>query len=468
MLKYLFPLIALLAVLTGCGGGGDSSVTTISGGGLNASGASPAVWLSSAYSRSPANVYIPKANSLEVVVDSGPNTFSLSNVNMLFATVQVCVPGDPSKCQSIDHVLVDTGSVGLRILASKVSQLGLAPDPNKGPILECYPFVIGGLWGPTVMANVGLGQQLTTPIPIQLIQDNPSPSEIQAPADCINAANGQVLSSVATLGANGVLGIGSTTLDCSQACIDGNYSQTLIGYIPYWSCPTNATSTTACKPTPVDLLHQVFNPVAALPKDASNSGKADSNGVVLSLPAVPGLGAAQVHGELIFGIGTRANNNLDTNTKQVRLGVDSKTDSYLTVTTTYNGSVYFNSYLDTGTNGLFFVNKNNPIPTCSGSVWYCPVSLLPQNAVISDGDALPPNNSVNVGFNVGNANSLFSTTNSAFGDLAGAPPSTSTTGVLSFSWGLPFFYGRRVVLSIWDMNPVTLTNPGPWYSWSSI
>ena len=37
-------------------------------------------------------------------------------VNGLFATVTVCTPGN-TNCQTIDHVLVDTGSNGLRLLA---------------------------------------------------------------------------------------------------------------------------------------------------------------------------------------------------------------------------------------------------------------------------------------------------------------------------------------------------------------
>ena len=36
-------------------------------------------------------------------------------VDGLFATVTVCVPGTED-CQSIDHVVVDTGSSGLRLL----------------------------------------------------------------------------------------------------------------------------------------------------------------------------------------------------------------------------------------------------------------------------------------------------------------------------------------------------------------
>src|SRR5664279_5010150 len=52
-------------------------------------------------------------NVLPIVVDLGP----LNNyANGSFATVTVCTPGT-STCQTIDHVLVDTGSIGLRLLS---------------------------------------------------------------------------------------------------------------------------------------------------------------------------------------------------------------------------------------------------------------------------------------------------------------------------------------------------------------
>lgn len=468
LIKKLFSYLAVLictALISACGGGGDSSVTTITGRGLNSFGSSPAVWLPSTLgSYTSTNAFIQKPNNLEVYVDGGPNTFSLANVNMLFANVTVCEVANTDKCQEIDHVLVDTGSVGLRVLASKVSQLNLVPDPATGNILECYPFVIGGLWGPTVFANVSLGLQRTKPLPVQLIQDNNSAGVIQAPSDCVLAADRKLLSSASDLGANGILGIGNTELDCGQLCIDGTYSQSLISYVPYWSCPANATSTTQCTSTKVDVQHQVFNPVAALSKDSNSV--ADDNGVVLLLPSVTGLGASQVHGELIFGIGTRSNNQIAAGASRVRLGVDfdNNKKSYLNVTTTYNNSIIYNSYLDTGTNGFFFSNKT--INNCTGSTWYCQDNLPTQIAVISDGDTLPFQNlPVNVKFNVANANTLFSTTNAAFGDLAGAPPGNLVAGELSFSWGLPFFYGKRVALSVWKKAGAL---DGPWYSWSSL
>ena len=39
-------------------------------------------------------------------------------VNILYVNVTICAPGSTTNCQTIDHVQVDTGSQGLRILSS--------------------------------------------------------------------------------------------------------------------------------------------------------------------------------------------------------------------------------------------------------------------------------------------------------------------------------------------------------------
>jgi hypothetical protein len=207
---------------------------------------------------------------------------------------------------------------------------------------------------------------------------------------------------------------------------------------------------------------QVFNPVAAL--------DVDNNGVVLLMPKVTGLGAATANGELIFGINTQVNNQVLTAT-QVRLGVDwqHRPESYLNVTTQYDGQTIYNSYFDTGTNGLFFSDSaTNSISKCPGAEWYCPTNLTTQTAILSDGD-FPQQHRVTVQFDVGNASSMFSTTNSAFGELAGVPPGAVGTVGTSFSWGMPFFFGKRVVLSIWNPYATdSLFSSGPWYSWTLI
>lgn len=449
---WKYGVSCAMALLLAACGGGDSTTTTVSGTGLNSLGLSPAV----------ATQFAQADNNLRVMVEDGPHGFQLSaNANILYATVTVCIPGgnaaNPADCKTIDHVQVDTGSVGLRVLASKVKGLPLQPIPSgTGNSWECFPFVIGGLWGQLTVADVALGRQTARSLRVQLIQDDPN-APIQTTPNCTSAADGNILSSDIALGSNGILGIGSTPLDCGSGCTTNTYANT---FIQYYSCPSNAASSAACSAAGVAANEQVDNPIAALPA-------AYSNGVVLKMPAVTQPGAATASGELIFGINTTPNNTVPGNLTKVYLGMDyvNHPDSYLNITTNYGGRTFLSSYLDTGTNGIFFAD--NTISRCAGATWYCPKPNLKPTAVLSDGDNAA-SNTVNVLFDVANAEAMFSTQNSAFGGLAGAPPSAGSS---AFAWGLPFFYGRTVYLSIWDWDAPLTGNRAvdyPWYAWTPV
>ena len=485
---WRFGALFLVALLVSCGGGGDSTTTTISGNGINSLGQSPAVSLN------PKPVQTD--NNLLVNVEDGPRGFLLlPNANILYATVTVCSPTDTSKCVSIDHVQVDTGSVGLRVLASKVKSLNLPPVevssrsdfitslnlvPADNPVVhtwECFPFVIGGLWGANAKAVVGLGRQFTTPVAVHLIEDETDPTKaMQSPADCTSKADGHILSSAGALGSNGILGVGSTNIDCGFVCLDGSYA-TNSTFVQYYGCLPGAIAIGKCDTkAKVDANLQVSNPISALVDPGRlPADNRFNNGLVLVMPAVTNPGAASASGELIFGVdtiygsSTLSNNTvpLNTNTKKVMLGVNpSNIDAYLNITTQLsrgsNIQTYFGSYLDTGTNGIFFNdNSSAPIPKCANSTWYCPTKTLTLNALLSDGGSTSLN-VVDLQFQVGNAEGLFSTSNTAFGDAAGAAPGNNT----DFAWGMPFFYGKRVYMSIWD---ITVSgSPAPWYAWTGL
>ena len=78
---------------------------------------------------------------MPIVVNPGPTSDAF---NEAFATVTVCVPGQSSNCQTIDGILVDTGSSGLRILGSAIS-LSLPPQTTAAgdPVDECFTFQDG-------------------------------------------------------------------------------------------------------------------------------------------------------------------------------------------------------------------------------------------------------------------------------------------------------------------------------------
>jgi len=457
--RSAFWAATLALLLSACGGGGNSTTVTYTGGGVNSQGQSPAVSLP----------FTQLINNLPVTVEAGIGSgFSASiNTNILYATVTVCEPGT-SHCVDVDHVQVDTGSVGLRIMASKLSTLNLpaiqvptVADANvTQPVWECYQFVIGGLWGRMAAATVKLGNLSTadatpsTPIPVQLIQDDTSSNVPQATMDCSSNTQGSIMSSASAMGANGILGIGNVHIDCGSACVSGSYTS----FIQYYNCPATASNSNICTAAQVGENAQALNPVYAMPSPYNN-------GVVISLPAVTGIGAATASGELILGIDS-ASNNLVGTAQKIYLGTDpslNNGDSYLSITTQYAGNTYYNSYFDTGSNALFFEDAS--INTCNtGASFYCPGTEVSKTALVSDGLTFPPQITAPITFSVGNANTLLATANAAFGNLAGtATVSPNATVVNTFDWGLPFFYGRKVFQSIWNLRDAT----GPWYAWTS-
>ena len=181
---------------------------------------------------------------------------------------------------------------------------------------------------------------------------------------------------------------------------------------------------------------EVSNPVAFF--------AADNNGVIVELPQLPTDGASSLSGALVFGIGTESNNGLGNAT------VYALDPNNGTLTITYKNTTYSNSYIDSGSNAIYFVDSS--IPTCT-SGFYCPPSTLSLAATVIGANAA----SATVGFAVANADSLFANATSgvAFVDLA-APNPDST----SFDFGLPFFFGRNVYTAIADQNTPGGSVPG--------
>jgi hypothetical protein len=448
----LGPLLATLLILlggSGCGGG-NSSVTTYSGGGLGAGSIANMVTLDT-----PTGI-----NTTEVTVDSGPGSFSLGAANIPFVTVTVCAL-DSSNCATIDHVFLDTGSYGLRLLKSAVANLSLpamtlAADPQfnapAGTVLECYPFVLGGVWGPLARADVRISGESAKAIAVQLIDDTPGAS-LAAPADCLAAAGGSVFSSAASLQANGILGIGMMPFDCGVACSAGNYSGF---HIQYYVCPDSVTA--HCQAAAVPMAQQVQNPVAHFVPDDHNP-QPDNNGTIISLPALPALGAGVAKGRLVFGIGSRSNNQISPSVKMLMVDANPASAGYLYFKTTLGQTSFPESYIDSGSNAYFF-NDATISQSCKSSAgsttqsgWYCPAgtaSVL-RSATLTDvlGNAVP------VDFSIANADLLFSGSSTAFGNLGGSISQAPQT----FVWGLSFFFGRSVYTSIWGQ---ALSPNGPW------
>ena len=147
IVSFLLLSSVLCSVLAACGGGGGGDSSTAS----NATGAAAAPAAASGSTKTPAT---PASSPAAVAQSTTPNVQPLAVTaapgltrNMLTTSVTICAPGT-SNCATIDNIQVDTGSQGLRILASAVpASLQLAALPSGGGNAgECAVFGGGYTW----------------------------------------------------------------------------------------------------------------------------------------------------------------------------------------------------------------------------------------------------------------------------------------------------------------------------------
>ena len=406
-----FLLLAALS-LAACGGGGGSS--SVAGGSNNNSSGGETLTIPAA------------ANVQTVSVESGPGGF----VNTLFTSVTVCVPGT-TNCQTVDHVMVDTGSSGLRLMASALQSSLILPPHYDGRghlVAECAQFADGVTWGPLKQSDVQVSGERAYNIAIQVIGDPAYPG---IPNECANAGPSE--NTVTAFGANGVLGVGLFKRDCGPSCLSaGN------GF--YYLCPCQDSSTSSA----VDTAYQVPNPVALFAND--------NNGVFIELPDAPAQGTTSLTGALVFGIGTQTNNTLGTE-KIFKVAPD--TGNFVT---TYNGRAYNTSLIDSGSSINFFSDRTlsvcpNNDPYAPG--FYCPDTTQDLSAQVQGTDST----SATLNFSIANASKLFHDNPNywAFNNL-GAPDVLPN----SFIWGLPTFMGRKVFTAIEGQN--TSAGSGPYFA----
>ena len=370
----------------------------------------------------------PPSNVLSVIVDAGPNN---NSVNTLFATVTVCVPGSTTECQTIDHIQVDTGSYGLRLLAPVLTlSLPVTAASDGNSLVECTQFVDGYSWGPIAFADIQVAGETAASVPIQVIG---SSGFTTVPANC--SATGTAEDTVAAFGANGILGIGVFEQDCGTNCAPPNSANTF-----YYSC-----SASACVEIAVPLSSQVLNPISLF--------ATDNDGSILELPSVTAPGATTLTGSLIFGIDTQSNNASGSETI---LGLDPLNGDFTTV---FNAQTLSQSFLDSGTNGIFF--DDAALTQCSSpnfTGFYCPAGPQALTATLTGTN----NATVSETFTVDNAQTL-ATNNPTFSvlpTLAGTfSTATSSNTSNTFDWGLPFFYGRRVATAIENQRTAVGTGP---------
>jgi hypothetical protein len=383
---------ALCLVAISCGGGGGSSV------GVGSGTSSP-----------------PAGNNVaSVIVDRGPtvNGSPIGSVNTLFTTITVCAPGSTTSCQTIDHIQVDTGSYGLRLLAP-VLTLTLPVEKlanSSNSLVECTIFLDGYSWGPVATADVQIGGETAQSLPVQVIGDSRFPT---VPANC--SGMGTAEDTVSAFGANGILGIGPFELGCGDC--------DTVTHGIYYACGTT------CAETVVPTAMQEPNPVTRF--------AADNNGSIIDLPAVASTGAATLTGSLIFGIDTQSNNQSGTQTVLTVNGLAELTMTFL-------GQALTNSFMDSGSNGIFFADSNIAPCMTTDTDFYCPGNTLTLALSIQGQNGVMVNN---LTFGVGNAQTMLNNNPSfnVFPLLAGTIPAGNPG---TFDYGLAFFYGKRVAVAV--------------------
>ncbi len=393
----------VLIAASGCGGGSSSTTSSSSGS-------------STTTTTSSVN------NTLPVSVNGGPFN---NDVDVMFASVTVCVHGTTT-CQTIPDVAVDTGSSGLRLLASALTiSLPTVSDSAGNPLGNCITFTGNTYaWGAVATADVQLAGETASSLPIQIINPNNFPA---APDAC---SAGLTNTTAQNLGANGLLGIGLFQQDCGSACATAGLNLPPI----YFGCPSSG-----CVEEAVSLQQQVQNPVGLFAQD--------NNGVVIDLPALDASGDPTATGSVLFGIGTQSDNALSA--VQIYTTDD---NGYFTVT--FNGQAYSESFLDTGSNGFFLLSASTlGVPTCPvNTSFYCPATTVSYSAVTTGTNGT----SNTIAFSLANANTLFNTGNTAFNNIGGP----GSAGMIDL--GLPFFFGRPVYVAIQGAS--TSSGSGPYWA----
>ncbi len=438
--------IGSMVLLAACGGGG--------GGGSTTSSPSTTTTNPSTTTTTTTTTTTPTlTNFTTLTIDGGPSALTTNpngyiDDNVAFVSVTLCAPGSTTNCQTIDHVQVDTGSTGLRILASAInaSLLSAMPtetDASSNPVGECFGYVDGYTFGSVRQADFQIGGEKVASLPLQAIADTGVYATV--PSTC-SSGGGTNLNTLLALGANGVIGIGVMATDCDAACTTaGGYGAAI-----YYDCPsTGCASIIARSASTTAPFQQLPNPVAAM--------SVDNNGTIMSLPASPTAGEASMTGALYFGIGTQTNNGLGSATVLTTTSSTSRNGAGL-ITVNFNNTVLDESFIDSGSN--YYIFSDSTLPQCTEknfTGYFCPSSpvTLTTTLVGANGTSVSANIVIN------NAETFFDNTNAVVPGIGGPPSQFNQSNIYpdSFDLGLPFFYGRNVYTAIENLSAGGVAGP---------
>lgn len=331
--------------------------------------------------------------------------------NELVISVTICSPGT-DLCKTIDRILLDTGSSGLRIFNSLVSDVSLinVESFDGSSVARCMRYMDGtSQWGPIKKADIKLGGEIARNINIQIIDADYANGHEK----CDNPERDPSKSQY-----NGILGIGVHKYDCSECAVNSSIDD------EYFKCINSNT----CSPSLMSLEYQVVNPISVLDSSSNEEGINDGNGSAIVLPQIPAIGANYVSGYLIIGIGTRSNNTPSKNS----VIIESDRNGYFD--TFYDGGMY-RSHIDTGSNKTMLPTPSRDLDCSEFKCFFSIFSLLAAQKV-NNGESFKIVSLDHPEFQKGSVGN---------GDDDDDFPADNDR---TFVWGLPFFYGKTVYTSI--------------------
>ncbi|WP_414444671.1 DUF3443 family protein [Burkholderia sp. 22PA0106] len=401
-LRYVY--IATAVLLASCGGDNDpgSSVT-----------AKP-VPATYADNTQPVRLDRPTIHTANTTVQAGHNR--------LLTSVTLCSDAAGTNCQTIDDIIVDTGSVGLKIFDYALADGGASftdeRDANDNPLSTCAVYGSGYAWGRMKIVTLKMAGETAQNLPIAVINGAATPADdatvdqglLPVPTQC--ATRNGVQQRRKLRDSNGILGVGVPISDCAGCAVSTTY----------YSCP----SAGGCQPTFIPLNMQTTQPVASF--------ATDNNGLIIRLPSIDKFSTAPVAGQMVFGIGTQPDNQPQGVTA---FALNNSGRSVLNV----NGST--NPVLvDSGTDSYVIPA---PVATNSQNRYVPPAPTNVAATFLSDGATGDgPSNQQAININLIDPTGAIAA-DAVVIDGIGSPPS-SATGTLYL--GLPFFLGRSLYLGL--------------------
>lgn len=411
-----------------------------------------------------------------------PISVGCGYVNQPCVAVKICVPGSTTECTTIDHILLDTGSYGLRLFSCTHSlnlpqqtgtftKTGTTINGSKtvSSMSSVTTLIAGqtitgtGIPANTTIASVGAtsitlsnaatasGAGVTLSItgdvaqcvhyadgssdwgPVKLADVYLAGQKAASiPIQSVDSTYGTVPASCGspevspqTTGFNGILGVGLLTYDC-PACNSGSRTA------GYYSC-----SSSGCTGYAAPNAVQTANPVAML-------GASYNNGVVLSMQDVGSdYGATGITGNMILGIDTIAGvptpGVATTSNMSTSVANTYTANANLFFNTTFPASasdgtqhVFPNSFVDSGSNLWDFADDylSSQITMCSDG-FFCPTTPRTLSATPAGGSA---HTFKLINADTANYNNTAYKTLGAYFDVSNG----------SFDWGMPHYYGRNI------------------------